>query len=226
MRVDAALLASAYHVAAAAVSAAARSGEMPRMAATITPVKRYTIADLPDFPDDGKLRELVDGQIVEWDVTTARHSFLELALGSEIRSFVRQHRLGRVCSGEGMVRVLGSERDARGYDLAFYRRGNLPPDPDAPATVAVPDLVVELISPSDRADRVFEKNEDWLRNGVRLLWYIDPETGETTVYHGRTVSHVGPDELLDGYDVLPGFAIRLRGLLNEINEDEGEAPRS
>jgi Uma2 family endonuclease len=192
---------------------------MVRMAVA-APTTRYTIADLADFPDDGKLRELVDGRIVEWDVTTARHSFLETILARELSLFVRQHRLGRVGSGEGMVRIFGSEHDARGYDLAFYRHGNLPPDPDAPATVAVPDLVVEIISPSDRADRVFAKVEDWLRIGVRLLWYIDPESGVTTVYHGRLVGHVGPDEPLDGLDVLPGFQIRLRDLLDEIAEEE------
>ena len=192
------------------------------MALAAPPTKRLTIADLEQFPDDGKLRELVDGQVVEWDMTTQRHGFLETALAATLHQFVRQHRLGRVGSGEGMVRILGSEHDARGYDLAFFRRGNIPMDLDAAATVATPDLVVELISPSDRADRVLDKVEDWLRTGVRLLWYINPETGVTTVYHGRLVSHVGPDAPLDGLDVLPGFHLRLRDLLDEIAEEAAE----
>lgn len=192
------------------------------MVSALSPDRRYTIADLATFPDDGKLRELVDGRIVEWDVTTARHSFLELALGAELRAFVRRHRLGRVGAGEGMVRIRDSERDARGYDLAFFGRGNLPRDLDAPATVTVPDLVVEIISPPDRADRVMAKVHDWLRAGVRLLWYINPETGTTTVYQGSNVRFVGPDEVLDGSDVLPGWQLRLRDLLAELDEEAAE----
>lgn len=188
--------------------------------------KCYTIYDLAAFPDDDKLRELVDGQIVEWDLPTRRHGFFEALLTIELGNFVRQHRLGRIGSGEGMVRIQDSERDARGYDIAFYRRDNvgskMTGDLDAPATVHVPDLVVELISPSDRADRVLAKIHDWLRAGVRLLWYIDPETGATTVYEGDHIRSVAADETLDGGAVLPGFSIRLRDLLAEIAASEAE----
>ncbi len=192
------------------------------MVTTAAPARRYTIADLEAFPDDGKLRELVDGQIVEWDVTTQRHGFLETALAAELRAFVRQHRLGKISSGEGMVRILGSEHDARGADIAFFRRGNLPRDLDAAATITVPDLVVEIVSPSDRADRVLDKVEDWLRAGVRLLWYINPATEVTTVYRGNQISHVTADEPLDGGDVLPGLQLRLRDLLDEVAAEEAE----
>lgn len=54
----------------------------------------------------------------------------------------------------------------------------------------------------------------------RVQQYIT--AGVTTVYHGRLVGRVGPDEPLDGLDVLPGFSIRLRDLLDEIAEDEAE----
>lgn len=41
---------------------------------------KYTIADLEQFPDDGKLRELADGQIVEWDVPNRLHGYFMSAL--------------------------------------------------------------------------------------------------------------------------------------------------
>lgn len=52
--------------------------------AVAAPTRRYTIPDLADFPDDGKLRALVDGQIVERDGATPRQSLLELALGLDV----------------------------------------------------------------------------------------------------------------------------------------------
>ncbi len=190
------------------------------MVTVSSPSRRYSIADLDTFPDDGRLRELVDGQLVEWDGTTPRHGFLETVLVRELSLFARDHRFGKVSSGDALVRILGSEYDARGADIAFFRRTNMPRDLDAPATLTIPDLVVEILSPSDRASRVLEKVNDWLRTGVHLLWYINPETGATTVYHAGHVSHVAANEPLDGADVLPGLVLRMSDLLGEIHEDD------
>jgi len=51
---------------------------------------------------------------------------------------------------------------------------------------------------------------------VRLLWYVDPETGTTIVYHDGRVTGVGADEVLKGADVLPGFSVRLRDLYDHL----------
>jgi Uma2 family endonuclease len=182
----------------------------------------YTIHDLELLPADGRLRELVGGQIVEWDVTTQRQAFLEALLAEHLGRFVRAHHLGRIGTGEGMVRIRSSDRDARGYDVAFYRRGRFPRDVDAAATVTPPDFVVELLSPTDRAAMVEAKVDDWLRAGVELLWYINPETGTTTVYSQGTIRRVPADQPLDGGLVLPGLHFRLQELLDELAADDAE----
>jgi len=81
------------------------------MVTALAPTRRYTIDDLDQFPDDDKLRELVDGKIVEWDMPSWEHSTLEAELARIIGNFVREHRLGLVGSGEGMVRILGSAHE-------------------------------------------------------------------------------------------------------------------
>lgn len=193
------------------------------MATALAPTMRYTIDDLGDFPDDGKFRELVDGQIVEWDLPSQQHGALAAELTTELLIFVRQHRLGRITSGDGMVRILGSMHHARGGDIEFFQRGNFPKDSRAAATVTVPDLVVEIISPTDRADKTLDKVHDWLLAGVRLLWYVNPETGDTTVYQGDRVRYVAASEVLDGGDVLPGFEIRLQTILDDMAADAAPA---
>jgi Uma2 family endonuclease len=186
----------------------------------LTTTRRYTVDDLDQFPDDGKLRELVNGEIVEWDAPSWEHAALEAELTSIIRNFVRERRLGTVGCGEAMVRILGSAHDARGSDIEFCRRGRSTwAEARLPAALTPPDLVVEIISPSDRADQVMEKVHDWLRAGVQLLWYINPETGTTTVYQGDRITHVTADAVLDGGDVLPGFQIRLGQLLQELRAE-------
>ncbi len=190
------------------------------MGSALTTTRRYTVDDLDQFPDDGKLRELVNGEIVEWDAPSWEHAALEAELTSIIRNFVRERRLGTVGCGEAMVRILGSAHDARGSDIEFCRRGRSTwAEARLPAALTPPDLVVEIISPSDRADQVMEKVHDWLRAGVQLLWYINPETGTTTVYQGDRITHVTADAVLDGGDVLPGFQIRLGQLLQELRAE-------
>lgn len=177
---------------------------------------RYTVADLDNFPDDGKLRELVAGQVVEWDVPNRLHGFFMAILAHLITSFVLEHRLGMVLSGDPLIRVQSSEHDARGPDICFYARGRAPRDLTSAVGDSAPDFVVEILSPGDRAGAVQRKVADWLRAGVRLLWYVDPETGSTTVYHAGSIASVGPDEELDGGDVLPGFRLRLRTIYDQL----------
>jgi len=45
---------------------------------------------------------------------------------------------------------------------------------------------------------------------------FDPDTGITTVYHAGRINSVGPDEDLDGVDVLPGFRLRLRSVYDQL----------
>ena len=180
------------------------------------PAGGLTVDDLAQFPDDSRLRELVDGQLVEWDAPTWFHGYFLNALAHLLTTFVQQRRLGVVVSGDPLVRVQAGERDARGPDVAFYARGRIPRDRSAAATEVAPDFVIEVLSPSDRAGEVERKVEDWLRAGVRLLWYVNPESGLTTVYQGKEVRRVVADQDLNGAEVLPGFRLRIQDVLDEL----------
>jgi Uma2 family endonuclease len=189
------------------------------MVATLSPMApavRYTVDDLAAFPDDGKHRELSDGRVVEWEVTTAQHAWLLVVLGGLLDTFAFEHQLGMAMGGDPLVRILGSRFSARGPDVAFYARQRLPSDLTAATMAEAPDFVIEIISPTDRAGEVQEKVRDWLRAGVRLLWYINPETGTTVVYHAGTIAYVDQDDVLDGRDVLPGFTLVLRDLFARL----------
>ena len=181
--------------------------------------RRYTIDDLEQFPDDGRLRELVDGQVVEWAVADLRHGLVINALAYLLNAFVRPNRLGSIALADALVRILGSRYNARGGDVAFFARGRLPKDQHASATDVAPDFVIEVLSPSDQPGDVQAKVQDWLRAGVRLLWYVDPDSGVTTVYRGNTEATVGSNEVLGGDDILPGFTLRMRDVLDELDAE-------
>jgi Uma2 family endonuclease len=160
-------------------------------------------------------RELVGGEVVDWSLPSYRQGFLAAALAAQIRSYAHRHGLGHVVAGVA-VRILGSPRDVRWADVAFYARGRAPSDLDEPATEVAPDLVVEVLAMSDLGERVTGKVRDWLRAGVRLVWHVDPVGGATAIYQGDEVRYVEAIERLDGADVLPGFHLRLQDMRDEL----------
>jgi Uma2 family endonuclease len=77
-----------------------------------------------------------------------------------------------------------------------------------------PDFVVELASPSDDRDKLGKKMEEYLAQGIRLGWLIDPDRGTVDIYRpGRPVERLVKPATLSGDDVLPGFVLELKGIL-------------
>lgn len=79
-----------------------------------------------------------------------------------------------------------------------------------------PDFVCEVISPSDRLANVQEKMEEWIANGCRLGWLVDPKHQRVHVYRPENaVTFIDTfDGTVSGEDVLPGFEFDLRKLKN------------
>jgi len=74
-----------------------------------------------------------------------------------------------------------------------------------------PDFVIELRSPSDSLRVVRDKMAEYLANGARLGWLIDPLRGHAYVYRpGAPVERLDRPETLRGDPVLPGFELDLR----------------
>ena len=74
-----------------------------------------------------------------------------------------------------------------------------------------PDFVTELRSPSDRLATLQAKMAEYIENGVRLGWLIDPRQRRVYVYRpGQPVQTLENPETVSGESVLPGFTLNLR----------------
>lgn len=77
-----------------------------------------------------------------------------------------------------------------------------------------PDFAVELRSPSDSLTDLREKMQEYMDNGTRLGWLIDPQNKRVEIYRaGRDVEILQNPETLSGEDVLPGFVLDLKEIL-------------
>ncbi len=78
----------------------------------------------------------------------------------------------------------------------------------------VPDFVIELVSPSDLKNQRYEdlqsKMQEYLDNGVRLGWLIEPSAKTVQIYRvGQQVEISNNPQTLSGEDILPGFVLNL-----------------
>ena len=78
-----------------------------------------------------------------------------------------------------------------------------------------PDFVVELRSQSDRLSAVQRKMREYRDNGARLGWLIDPQSSRVEIYRpSQEVEILDAPTTLSGEDVLPGFVLDLKGILD------------
>ena len=96
-----------------------------------------------------------------------------------------------------------------GPDIAFLSISRFPTPPEGYLEIP-PDLVVEVLSPDDRRKHVREKIKDYVKNGVKLVWLVDPEMRTVTVYAGSLRgTELDESETITGGDVLPEFTCKV-----------------
>ena len=171
---------------------------------------RMSAEDLMRLPDDARY-ELIEGELRPMPPIGRPHGKLLFRVGNPLTSFVERHGLGEVYGGE-IGTVLGRDPDTvLAADIAFVRAGRRAVDDDGDGYIpGVPDLVVEIASPSDTRTALRDKVKRYLAAGVPLVWVVEPKT--------RTVSRFGADGVervltvaddLDGEDILPGFRLAV-----------------
>lgn len=179
-----------------------------------TETKLLTAEELFELPPIDGRRELIDGKVVEMAPPGQEHGFLTNWMAFTVTQFVHEHGLGWVSSGDPGVITRRSPDRVRGSDICFFAVGRLPEDrmPVGYSEVA-PDLVVEIVSPTDRAADVRGKTEEWLQVGVRLVWTVYPSTRSIVASLPDGTEHVYREhDMLTGEPVLPGFQAPVASL--------------
>ena len=80
-----------------------------------------------------------------------------------------------------------------------------------------PDFVVELMSPSDRLSKLKAKMREWMENGARLGWLLDPDHRTAYIYRPDCEPEqlVNPERLA-GEDPVAGFVLMLADIWAEL----------
>ena len=173
--------------------------------------KLVTADDLLAMSDDGRLYELIEGVLHEVSPAGFEASEIAVRIGGRLGLFVDERGLGAVSGADGGFFFGRSPDTVRAPDVAFVRANRLPPaDERGGFSPVVPDLAVEVVSPSDRQADVDAKIDFYLAHGVPLVWAVYPRH-RTVVAHrpGQEPQTFGEGDVLTADDVVPGFRLSV-----------------
>ncbi len=171
----------------------------------------YFCQENPDY----KFERDANGTIISMAQTGGESGIRNSELTTELTVWNRIARSGFVFDSSTGFRLPNGA--TRGPDAAWVSSecwNALTPEQRRKFPPLCPDFVVELMSVSDSLRETDEKIREYMDNGCRLGWLIDPRTEESRVYRadGSVSVFHGFDNTLLGEDVLPGFSFDL-GLL-------------
>jgi Uma2 family endonuclease len=174
-----------------------------------------TAEDLYDLPLDDVRAELVRGDLVCEPPAGFEHGVRTTEIGYYLRRFIEDHPIGVICGAETGFVLFRNPDTVRAPDAAFVTRERAERFVEKEKYFeGAPDLAAEVVSPGDSGREVAEKVLDYLAAGTRLVWIIDPRRGTVTVHRPEAGPEIlGPDDLLEGDDLLPGFSVPVNRLV-------------
>lgn len=178
-----------------------------------TQLRTMTADELWAMPENGIRRELVAGELREMSPPGEEHAYVSQNINRSLDAHVLANKLGRVYPEYGYV--LESDPDTvRAPDISFVSKATLARR--APGTGfrrGIPDLAIEVVSPTDRASEVLAKVREYLAAGTPMVVVVDPEDQSVSVYRpGRKPLELSKSEVLDGEDVVPGWKLSVHDI--------------
>ena len=182
----------------------------------------YTIDDvwrLSQLPEHKADRHyLIDGELFVTMSPGELHGTLASEIARLMGNFVVEHNLGRVTVETG-YHPADSRETLLLPDVAFRGKTRAPGPARVGFVPTMPDLAVEVLSPSNTMPELRRKVRVYLRHGAALVWLVNTEEKTVEVWRKITDDEltsetVGADGVLNGEPVLPGFTLALDSLFS------------
>ena len=183
--------------------------------------RAYTVDDVWDMlcqpGGDDRYYELINGELIEMPPPDSLRSWLLSETSGYIRNFAKP-------LGVGFLFVHGGFSPADdpttllSPDVAFVRAERMPIPFPKPFFDFMPDLAVEVKSPSNSYPELRRKARICLSSGTTLVWIIDREQQSAEVWRvdedgGFESETLDINGVLRGEGVLPGFKLPMLELL-------------
>ncbi len=172
----------------------------------------YTVDDYRAMPEGGPRYQLVEGELIMMSPGPKMiHQLISADIGSLLVIHVKKSGLGKVFMAP--FDVVLSDIDVVQPDIMFISNANRHRIKDA-GVEGAPDLVVEILSASNRELDRGPKLKLYARSGVEELWIVDPDHNTLEIYHLKTnpeqpVITLEKNGIVESA-LLPGFSLDIK----------------
>lgn len=158
-------------------------------------------------PDLGPC-ELVNGRVVPLTLTSFIHGVLVAKIGKRLETYAEQTGRGQSANGDVGIYIRRDPDTVRGADVIYISHERLSRSRSASFLDIAPELVVEVLSPTDRWSELMEKVAEYFSAGVLRVWVVNPRTCRILVYRSpESFVEFGAGEVLQEEELLPGFSL-------------------
>ncbi len=174
---------------------------------------RFSYEDIEQFPDDGKRREVIDGDLYSMPSSSPEHQRVVGEFLFELSLFVHTHPIGEVFVGP--IDIIFHIDDVIVPDLIFVSNNRQDLISER-GIEGAPDLVIEVISPSSVKRDLGVKHKLCQREGVSVYIAVDLEREQVYGWDGNKSFVLGKGEVLV-CSVLPRFELLVDKLFEGTN---------
>ncbi|MEW5985911.1 MAG: Uma2 family endonuclease [Chloroflexota bacterium] len=171
----------------------------------------WTYQDYRCLPDDGISYEIIEGKLYMAPAPRPKHQRVIAALFGYLWDFLQDHPQGEAFLSPIDLILPGLASPVQ-PDVLFITQDRLGMVKEE-FIEGVPDLIVEVLSPTNPAHDRRRKFQLYARAGVREYWIVDPDDCRVDVYvlRGRAYAPLGNFGRNDqtASEVLPAFSVRV-----------------
>ncbi len=184
------------------------------MADTALERTAVTLDDLMALGEDAHV-EVINGVVIEMAPVGGLHQIVSGNMLRPLDTYVNERELGIVFMDNFLYLMNENERYLSGSfspDVSFIRRENIPANWNLELPFpGVPDLAVEVISPSENAQNVQSKIRTYLDKGTEQVWIVYLLTRELHQYRRdqQTVHIYTGSDQIDAESIFPGLILTL-----------------
>lgn len=190
------------------------------MNAIATPPPMQPVMTLDEFCEkhSGDYVEFINGQVVELPMPQNKHGKICFNIAFHLGQHIVAQDLGHITINDSFVRVSspGDPTRVRGADICYFSYARVPKGPFPEGLLDVsPELIFEVMSPSDLWTEVFAKVEEYLASGVLAVVVLNSDKRTASVCRpGVNQQDFATADTLTLPDVLPGFAVPVARLFD------------
>jgi Uma2 family endonuclease len=158
-----------------------------------------------------RMERTAEGELIVMAPSGGESSAQNLGVGAQLFNWSRRDGTGKAFeSSAGFILPNGANRSPDASWVLLTRLAVVTPEQMKKFLPLCPDFVVEVLSPSDSLRQTMEKMEEFIENGARLGWLINPRRNQVHVYRpGQPVEILDNPTTVAGDPELPGFVLDL-----------------